>query len=269
MAREGQITDRFTKAIAQLGDEKIAVRIGGIYALDRIAKDSEKDHWPVMEVLTAYIRENARKQAELPKDIPAEQDHLSPPGTVQGRWPRLATDIQAVLTVLGRRDRTYEKEDQCLYLNGMDLRGAHLRGAHLERACFWGTHLDTADLEQAHLERADLGIASLQGAHLGCAHLEGAYLWSADLKGAILDGAYLEGAILVNASLQRATLEGAHLEGANLEDANLERARLKGALNLTVEQLCIVGILYQAELDLPLMERVRQQCPELLEKPPE
>jgi hypothetical protein len=55
IAREGQITDRFTKAIAQLGEqgpEKLAVRLGGIYALERIARDSERDHWPMMEVLT-------------------------------------------------------------------------------------------------------------------------------------------------------------------------------------------------------------------------
>src|SRR5262249_46526201 len=59
IAREGQITDRFTKAIGQLGDEKLAIRLGGIYALERIARDSERDHWPIMEVLTAYVRHHA------------------------------------------------------------------------------------------------------------------------------------------------------------------------------------------------------------------
>ena len=58
-AEEGQITDRFTKAIAQLGDKEMAIRLGGIYALERIARDSEKDHGPIMEVLTAYVRQRA------------------------------------------------------------------------------------------------------------------------------------------------------------------------------------------------------------------
>jgi hypothetical protein len=60
--QEGQITDRFTKAIDQLGKtgpENMAFRLGGIYALERIAKDSERNHWPIMEVLTAYVREKA------------------------------------------------------------------------------------------------------------------------------------------------------------------------------------------------------------------
>jgi hypothetical protein len=60
MTREGQITDRFTKAIAQLGDtEHLAVRLGGIYALERITKDSEKDHWPIMG-FQALSAENLR-----------------------------------------------------------------------------------------------------------------------------------------------------------------------------------------------------------------
>ncbi|WP_156028170.1 hypothetical protein [Candidatus Solirubrobacter pratensis] len=34
------------------------VRIGGIYALGRIASDSRQDHPQVMEVLTAHVREH-------------------------------------------------------------------------------------------------------------------------------------------------------------------------------------------------------------------
>jgi hypothetical protein len=73
LQREGQITDRFSRAIDQLGaiqpggaadaDGKpkinLEVRLGGIYALERIAHDSPKDQWSIMEVLTAYLRENS------------------------------------------------------------------------------------------------------------------------------------------------------------------------------------------------------------------
>lgn len=57
VSQEGQITDRFTKAIEQLGavdkdgNPRLDVRLGRIYSLERIANDSEKDHWPIMEVL--------------------------------------------------------------------------------------------------------------------------------------------------------------------------------------------------------------------------
>jgi hypothetical protein len=57
--RAGQITERFTRAIDQLGSDKLDVRLGGIYALERIARDSSEDHPQVIEVLTAYVREHA------------------------------------------------------------------------------------------------------------------------------------------------------------------------------------------------------------------
>jgi hypothetical protein len=69
LQRAGQITDRFTKAIEKLGavetgpDGKpkinLEVRLGGIYALERIARDSPTDHWTIMEVLSTYVRENS------------------------------------------------------------------------------------------------------------------------------------------------------------------------------------------------------------------
>src|SRR5262249_7609545 len=77
---EGQITDRFTKATEQLGaldangKEKVAVRLGGIYALERIANESERDHWPIMEMLATYVRENApRDPKQEERDTNAAQ----------------------------------------------------------------------------------------------------------------------------------------------------------------------------------------------------
>ena len=61
LSREGQVTDRYTKAIEQLGSDKLDVRIGGIYALERVARDSARDHPTVMEVLTAFIREHSHE----------------------------------------------------------------------------------------------------------------------------------------------------------------------------------------------------------------
>ena len=56
--REGQITERFSRAIEHLGSDKLDIRLGGIYALERIARNSRADHATVMQVLTAYVREH-------------------------------------------------------------------------------------------------------------------------------------------------------------------------------------------------------------------
>ncbi|NET00535.1 MAG: hypothetical protein F6K61_08145 [Sphaerospermopsis sp. SIO1G1] len=68
ISEDKQITERFAKAIEQLASDKIEVRLGAIYTLERIAKDSEKDQWTIMEVLTAFVRENAPiKKEEKPQ----------------------------------------------------------------------------------------------------------------------------------------------------------------------------------------------------------
>jgi hypothetical protein len=54
--QEGQITDRFTRAVDQLGSDTVDVREGGIYTLERIAKDSITDRGTVVETLTALVR---------------------------------------------------------------------------------------------------------------------------------------------------------------------------------------------------------------------
>jgi hypothetical protein len=161
LVKEGQITERFTKAIEQLGatdnqgKPKLELRLGGIYALGRIARDSERDHWPVMEVLTAYIRENAQR-----KRLPADDS--------------LSTDIQAILTIIGRRERSYEKSDQNLDLYGANLHGANSKDAHLEGANLSSAHLETSQLNGAHLNDAALYGAHLESANLESANLTGA-----------------------------------------------------------------------------------------------
>ncbi|HKX06411.1 MAG TPA: pentapeptide repeat-containing protein [Methylomirabilota bacterium] len=126
LSLEGQVTERFTRAMEQLGSNTLAVRLGGIYALERIAKDSARDHGPIMEVLTAFVRERAGWKGDQP--------------LAEGTQPQtLPTDIQAILTVIGRRviDEQW-KEPSRLELSKTDLRGAHLRGAHLENASLNG-----------------------------------------------------------------------------------------------------------------------------------
>ena len=53
LTEQGQVTDRYTKAIEQLGSDKLDVRIGGIYALERVAGDSPRDHPTVIEARRA------------------------------------------------------------------------------------------------------------------------------------------------------------------------------------------------------------------------
>ena len=221
--RAGQITDRFTKAIEQLGHKELDVRLGGIYALERIARDSEDDYPQVVEVLTAYVREHVPRQDEAPLEPGAPDPPELPVMTYTSPStpvPRPTTDIQAVLTVLGRRTLAHDEEDTRLDLSSAVLKGANLSGANLAGADLSQADLRWArlggDLSEAKLDRADLTEASLASANLRQAQLDQADLTKADLSGADLSAARLSWASLRGAKLIGTKLTGADLTGANL-----------------------------------------------------
>ena len=222
VAQEGQVTERFTRAIEQLGHKEMAIRLGGIYSLERIAKDSEKDHGPVMEVLTAYVREKATNQGSY-----AEEAAKMP-----------TTDIQAILTVIGRRKPIDIKRlSDLLDLSSAHLAGATLHGADLSRVVLTGADLHEATLTEATLRGADLTGATLREATLPEATLHGATLRGVDLSKAILREATLTEADLSEATLTGADLTEATLTGADLTEATLTGTALSGVENLTEEQI--------------------------------
>jgi uncharacterized protein YjbI with pentapeptide repeats len=238
LSEQGQITERFTRAIDHLGatadkgQKKLEIRLGGIYALERIDKESPERayHATVMEVLTAYVRENSRldrgqtstsTSAAALAALAAEQDKE---GIAQEAVPTLLrppADIQAILDVLNRREEDHVPEQHQVLL---DLHEANLQGANLH-----GALLLEANLIDATLLGANLLIANLLRANLLRANLKEAYLQEAKLQGAELEGANLIDANLIDANLIDANLQGANLQGANLQRANLQRANLQGA----------------------------------------
>jgi Pentapeptide repeats (8 copies) len=221
--QEGQITERFTRAIDHLGSDKLDLRLGGIYALERIAKSSNHDRDTIAEILAAFVHQRSPWPPSQPgqyrDDFPIDQ---------QPELRTRAADVQAVLTVLGRTDFTRHR-DLRLDLAEVDLRRAALHGADLDGAILSGAHLDGADLSGAHLDGAILSGAHLDGADLSGAHLDGAILSGAHLDGADLSGAHLDGAILAGARLRGADLSGAHLYRAILSGADLHRVILRDA----------------------------------------
>jgi hypothetical protein len=162
VAREGQITERYTEAIAQLGDSNQAVRTGAMYALERIGRNSQIDHWPIVEVLTAYVRQKAAWKPENANRPPCP----------------LPSDIQAALNVLAQR-KWRQTETRRISLVDTDLRRAYLAEGHFEGAYLPHAHLEEATLNGAHFQRADLTNACLTGATLKGTHLHGADLTSA------------------------------------------------------------------------------------------
>jgi hypothetical protein len=67
-AAERRVTDLYTKAVEQLGSEKAPVRLGGLYALERLAQDTPSQRQTIVNVVCAYLR----MPYTLPGDPPAD-----------------------------------------------------------------------------------------------------------------------------------------------------------------------------------------------------
>ncbi|MFC5288052.1 pentapeptide repeat-containing protein [Actinokineospora guangxiensis] len=235
--REGQITDRFTRAIEQLGNDNVDVRIGAVYALERIARNSPADRTAVQFTLAAFVRNHA------PWHVGSSGGPVHPTVVVEERpWLQiLAPDIQAAVGVLARRlpaprARREFPVDPKLYLSRVDLRGVQLyrgrrlvntqlRYANLARSWLEGTRLDGCDLKSADLRRCRLVDASLLQANLNGAFLSGADLSGADLRESDLRGADLAEAILDGAKLDGVKVDAGTVWPAGFDISQYRRVR--------------------------------------------
>lgn len=216
-----QVNDRFALATDQLGSDQVDVRVGGMYAFERIMQDSPPDEARVLAVLSTYVRGHAT---------------TPPPGTPPAP-PTL--DVQTALTVLGHHRNAASSSAIDLsysYLVAAKLQGAQLHGANLRGADLTGAYLQGADLSEADLYAANLAHSYLSGVDIDPKGPQGANLRGADLSEADLTGAYLAGVDLRGANLSRSTvtgagfgfadLRGADLYGVNLSSASTYRAKL-------------------------------------------
>ncbi len=209
LTREGQVTDRYGKAVGQLGEDgpsKSMVRLGGIYALERLASDSIRDQPTIVQVLSAFIRQQQPPDRDVQGVYQPKQDALIA-AQVLGRLPERNTS------------------------RGL-LSHAHLQGFYLHRL-----NLRGVDLFHAHLGEADLGFTRLDDAVLRDADMRGCNLIGTSLRGADLTRANLENAITYLPEAVEARKQGTCLQGALLHDARLHGANLRLAKGLTQEQV--------------------------------
>lgn len=234
--QQGQITERYTRAMEQIGSDTLEGRVGAIYALERISRDSPRDQQTVADVLATYLRERSPKKA---KD------------------PRSPADIQAALAVIARSKPAGTppptgppwSAQHWVNLSGIRASGLTLVNADLSGADLTGTdfgnreYIKKADgsiwwvrsfLDHANLSYADVGFStwirvSLSGANLTGANFGGSDLTNIDFSGARLLGANLSGAKVRYANLDGADLTGVDLGGVDFTGTHFRGADLTGA----------------------------------------
>ena len=211
--RDENRTTRYTEAIKQLGDsQSFAIRLGGIYALERIAQDSTRDRQSILNVLWAYLRAECLPQSEREEEAVAMKStsaaaaeaasHIS-----QFSPPRVGVNLAGLnLPGVVLANTTLTSAD----LNHADLRKAVFYFTDLTHSIFRSSDLREAELYGADLREADLGKANLGKANLGKANLGKANLREANLREANLREADLTDAWISSANLREADLTGAY-----------------------------------------------------------
>ncbi|MEV6489019.1 pentapeptide repeat-containing protein [Actinoplanes sp. NPDC051633] len=192
-AIERRVTELYAKAIEQLGSPRAAVRLGAMFALERVAQDNISQRPTVIGVLCAYLR--------MPYDPAAGDDDVH--GELQVR--RAAQDLLCVhLAVPSDVDTTaggyLDAESRRTFWPGcdLDLAGAtlidwrlsraYIRKAVFTRARFIGT---SSFRGMAFARDADFNEASFEGltdfgdvTFTGDVGWRGARVASADFAGA-------------------------------------------------------------------------------------
>ncbi|MGW4933486.1 pentapeptide repeat-containing protein [Streptomyces sp. NPDC004166] len=234
LSRQSQITDRYASAVSQLSSEHLDARLGGVFALQRLARDSRHDAKSIAQVLSSFVV----RRRPLTRSVPNwRATSLAPGQPAQAHRP--TPDVQAALETLGSMGRTGRAELAETDLRGVELRGLSferadmqqclLRGGDLRHTILREAQLDGTDLRGARLEGADLTAARLAGADLRGAEIKEAVLIDCSLSSARLEDAWASSAFLRRADLFSARLDRARLDGADLRDANLINACLVGA----------------------------------------
>jgi uncharacterized protein YjbI with pentapeptide repeats len=166
--RERQMTDRFSKAIEHLADEKQSIRLGGLFELERISKDSPKDFSSAMEVISSFIREKSpfqkttydeKKENEIIylnikyrkyQDLTEEEKNYV-----------LPEEIKLALKIIGRREIKSETDHKVLNLRGININKADLSNLEFSDVDFSGSNLYGVNFRESKLLNANLSDSIL------------------------------------------------------------------------------------------------------------
>jgi uncharacterized protein YjbI with pentapeptide repeats len=212
IAEDKQVTERFSKAIEHLGSDKLNIRLGGIYALEQIAKDSpEKYHWTITTILANFICDMC------PNSSLISSEPIS---------SRTQSDAKSALIVLGRRSINQDTKEEFINLRNIKLVNVEIQGANFSNADFSDSDLSGADLRDTTLNGVKFRKTNLSNVNFKDTNLSDADLRNANLRNAKLNGTQLPKAKLMGADLSDADLTSANLNGADLSNCLLVKSKL-------------------------------------------
>lgn len=209
----------FNEAVKHLGSEKESVRIGGVYALCKLAKGkSTKEEYlaNVCDILCAHVSSKTN-----------EEDYRK----VYKYKP--SVEIQILLNLLTKGDGSKVFKGQRFDFSDSQLQNVNFYGAQLQNANFSRSQLQHANFSYTQLQDANFSNSQLRGANFQSSQPQGAHFWNAQLQFTDFSDARLQLAYFGYTQLQgtgffNAQLQGANFVGAQLQFTNFWNAQLQG-----------------------------------------
>lgn len=300
------VLQQFSKASELLKDENIAARLSGIYLFEQIMNTNKDYHTIVIEILTAFVREkrgrygdryyvgmyredmeifeedleNFEKKInfsgktmfkinEIYEEYSEDEgiDHVERLGGLEYyKKVPIEKDIQAIITVLGRRNTDFEEivgnfeQKRYLDLSNTNLYKADLSSSsneyvrkqnydyfnfsgsilvesncndsNFKNAFCIEAHFENAQCTEAHFEHAQCTAAYFENADCYKAHFEHDNCWNAHFEHAICSDAHFEHASFAGASFENTWCGETHFENTDCYEAHFEHAK-----RITAKQL--------------------------------
>ncbi|WP_166416074.1 pentapeptide repeat-containing protein [Cochlodiniinecator piscidefendens] len=195
-------TDFKKPIFEEITEPNLEVRIGGLYALERIAQDSERDHIQIMEILCAYIRENS----PAPNLESIEEQSAHP-------IPRL--DIQTAATIISRRS---QKRIRLEWQNRFRL---NLTKSNLAGVDFSKGNLSAAMFRECYLEETSFQKANLEGTQFDRSHMNNSDFMRAKLKGTRFNNCSMKQSKPFSRGLALAEIHSIFVDRAKMEHSHL------------------------------------------------
>ena len=154
IAQRGLVNERYQKGAEMLGSNVLSVRLGGIYALQGLAKeDPEQYHVQIRKLFCAFVRYPVQNQTEsaerktLDEDVQVIMEILGDPDIARPELEKME--------ILGDPDIARPELEKFAPFR-LDLRGANLRYGWLGESNLAGVNFEGADLTGASLAAAQL-----------------------------------------------------------------------------------------------------------------
>jgi len=199
------LTDRYSKAIDQLGSNNPQIRLGGIFSLEKLASSSKEYISVVNKVLATYIRQKSKDTSAYTFE-----------------------ELQAAISVISfketNRDYLIDKD------HGVNISNSLLRESDFDNARLSYAKLINSDFTQSTFVNADLSNVSGMEANFSKANLKNSNLSQSNFYGSSFEQSIITGAIIKNSNLELVNLSEANLINCDLSGSDLSDAYLYGTI---------------------------------------